>query len=342
MLKVLIDTSVLLDLAKDRKQQKLLRVLQQLVAMKEVSLILPRTVVDEFNRNKNKIVNDSGKSLSDVLKRTKQMVHEFGTAANKEMVVGLLDDIEFKIPGLSDSSYFTVRAIEGLFALSYIIETTDEMKLKASQRAIDKVAPFHLNKNSFNDALILETYLEVISRRKQRNVYCAFVTHNKHDFSNPTGNQKEPHPQLCKYFDKNKSAYYINLAEALQAISPELITELMVDQEDFEEAPRHLSDILAALDELFDKIWYNRHHNLLYHINKGEHQIVKSIPDGTYPSNQTLESVYKMARRAAKKVEKKYGVENLGPWDDFEWGMLNGKMSALRWVLGDEWDFLDT
>jgi hypothetical protein len=49
-----------------------------------------------------------------------------------------------------------------------------------------------------------------------------------------------------------------------------------------------------------------------------------------------------MAKTAARRVERNYGKKNLGPWDDFEWGMLNGKMSALNWVLGEEWVFLDT
>lgn len=33
---------------------------------------------------------------------------------------------------------------------------------------------------------------------------------------------------------------------------------------------------------------------------------------------------------------------HLGPYSDFDWRMINGKLSALRWVLGDDWDMLDT
>jgi hypothetical protein len=52
--------------------------------------------------------------------------------------------------------------------------------------------------------------------------------------------------------------------------------------------------------------------------------------------------IWKEALRQERKMRKKYGDEFLLPEDDFEWGMINGKLSALRWVLGDNWDFLDS
>jgi hypothetical protein len=52
--------------------------------------------------------------------------------------------------------------------------------------------------------------------------------------------------------------------------------------------------------------------------------------------------VKQKAEAVASRIESKYARLELGPYSDFEWGMLNGKLSALRWVQGEEWDSLDT
>ncbi len=52
MFRFLVDTCVWLYIAKDPEIQPLLRVMEQLVQMQAVSLILPRMVLDEFQRNK--------------------------------------------------------------------------------------------------------------------------------------------------------------------------------------------------------------------------------------------------------------------------------------------------
>ena len=91
---------------------------------------------------------------------------------------------------------------------------------------------------------------------------------------------------------------------------------------------RSVRAIIAAEEEFFDRVWYDRHQMLCERMRSGKGKVAKDIWRG--------------ALRAAAKVEKKYGKRNLGPYSDFEWGMINGKLSALRWVLGMDWDMLDT
>ena len=91
---------------------------------------------------------------------------------------------------------------------------------------------------------------------------------------------------------------------------------------------RGVQVILKAEEEFSDKVWYDRHQMLLHQVNAGKTKVDPEI--------------WKGALKSAKKVEKKRGKKNLGPYRDFDWGMINGKLSALRWVLGEEWDMLDT
>lgn len=88
---------------------------------------------------------------------------------------------------------------------------------------------------------------------------------------------------------------------------------------------RSVKNILAAEDEFETKVWYGR-----------------KAPAEHYRARGTPEYIIKGMLKAKRAAEKRFGKKNLGPWDAFEWGMLSGKLSALRWVLGYDWDVLDT
>jgi hypothetical protein len=58
----LVDTCVWLDLAKNARQAPLLGVIEEMVKQKLVMLLVPRIVLDEFRRNRGRIITESTKA----------------------------------------------------------------------------------------------------------------------------------------------------------------------------------------------------------------------------------------------------------------------------------------
>lgn len=101
---------------------------------------------------------------------------------------------------------------------------------------------------------------------------------------------------------------------------------------------------MAAEHLMIRKIWYDPHRSLRSRVESGKVHIVTEefyFQQG-YCADKIVDGIWAGALEAAARVEQEFGPDNLGPWTDFGWGMLNGKLSALRWVTGDGWDNLGT
>lgn len=341
-MRLLVDTCVWLDLAKDYREQPVIAALEDLVSNGEVELIVPQQVLDEFDRNKTRITEEARRGLQTHFRLVRQAINRFSDDEKKVDLLAGLHEVDHRVGVDGDAVGESIKRIDQLLRSVPGLATTDAIKQRVTERALCKKAPYHRAKNSVGDAILIETYTDIASSATADSP-CAFITHNTKDFSDAGGDSRLPHVDLAHLFQTPRSAYWIAMVDFLKDCSPDLLGDH--DSEfSYSQEARRLSEILEAENVLFRQVWYNRHWNLRTKIENGEHHVVaeQDYSRNPYRADQTLDTVWERALAAAKKTEEELGIENLGPWDDFEWGMLNGKLSALRWILGDEWDMLDT
>jgi hypothetical protein len=296
---------------------------------KKLELLVPAVVLEEFERNRGRIETAMTASVAERFRLLKKDLDEYG-GEDRHHALSLLNGLAHQVPLIGAMATRNFSDIAELLHKGHRLDPTDADYARVVQRGIEKKAPFHRSKNSVADALLIELYRSAINGANlQLDRYC-FVTSNHEDFSLPSGDRRQPHPDLADLFANDGSDYFYQV-EGLEAVLDghfgDEFKEL-VEESDFQEEPRTLDEILEAEQEFFDRIWYQRHLMSWHKYESGEHE-------------QTNEGTYRVALKAAERVKNRR--PDLRPAaDDFEWGMWNGKLSTLRWVLGSEWDFLDT
>lgn len=342
---LLIDTCVWLDLAKDYRQLPLLDALIALKESDELEILLPEIVVEEFNRNKERIITDSKRSLSSHFRLVREAMLKFAPEEGRKNVLQQLNAVDHRIAIGGEAVNDAIEIIERLFASVTHTPLTDAIKARAADRAITKTAPFHRQRNGIDDAIILETYIDAIGADVGHDDVFAFVTHNTHDFSDRTGDTRLPHPDLAALFDGTHSRYATNLGPLLGEFAEDLLEDRKFERE-FNQEPRKLSELLETEHKLFQQVWYNRHWNRRIAIDRGKHKLVSREEweklSHRERNDAIVDTIWEGALASATRIETELGPGEIGPWDDFEWGMINGKLSAIRWMLGDDWDMLDT
>lgn len=120
------------------------------------------------------------------------------------------------------------------------------------------------------------------------------------------------------------SAYY-TLEDYLDS---EYVDDFLEEYPEYEPEMRTEDEIGEYMNEAFDRVWLVRSQNHVCNLLMGEESINIDILDGM--------------NKAIDKVCNKYNIDFQESVSDWEYGYWSGILAALRWVMGDEKDFLDT
>jgi hypothetical protein len=129
VLKLLVDTSAWLDLAKDHRNLPLLTLLGDLVDRDEVQLLVPEVVREEFACNRARVLASAKASQGEVFKRARNAVRQFGNEERTAVALRELDDVAHSLAIHGEASNESMQLVEKL------LEGLEPIDTRASSRA---------------------------------------------------------------------------------------------------------------------------------------------------------------------------------------------------------------
>jgi hypothetical protein len=140
-LRLLIDTCVWLDVAKDYRQLPVLEAIAALSEAGDLELILPRIVVDEFERNKERVVAEGKRSLSSHFRLVRDAVVQFAPEDRRDATLSQLNEVDHRIAVAGQPINDAIQIIEKLFASASQLDLTEAVKRQG--RALSPTAKWH-------------------------------------------------------------------------------------------------------------------------------------------------------------------------------------------------------
>jgi hypothetical protein len=257
MLRLLIDTSTWLDIAKRRDGQKWIVPIRVFVLHNRLELLVPSVILEEFERNRPHVEASVTTSVQNRFRQLREDMQSYGGTRRDEW----LEEVSHRIPLISSTALKNFNEIHDLLMNGRRLEPTSNEYSLVVERGLAKQAPFNRNKNSTADALIIEHYGSVVLEGDSAEHQHCFVTSNYEDFSAPGSNRNTPHPDIASFFEGANSRYCYDIDGFTSALEDYLGDDYRREVEEVEllhQEPRSLSEILEAEQEFFDKVWYIR------------------------------------------------------------------------------------
>ena len=229
VLHLLIDTSTWLDLAKRRDGQRLIRPLQTFVETRQVELLVPQVIVDEFDRRRADAEKTVTTSLTERFKNIRQELVAYADMDYRGEQLKLFDQWAYQV---SLSGALTTRNFDDIRLLLEAgrrLEPTAAEDKRVVARGLAKKAPLHRDKNSVADALLAEMYATSVASAGPSDTY-AFITSNYQDFYVAHGDRRQPHDDLADMFAPEHSTYWYDVEGLEQCLRDEFddyLEELM-------------------------------------------------------------------------------------------------------------------